>query len=299
MTHPPEPPPVESCSRCGAALADVTGRYCTNCGAPRDEAVPAAPPPLVDRPATAPAPSRRRRAGVALGWVVAVVVVLALVAALVLVFVGQDDADSGRADDPVSSSVSTSAGPTSESAEPTGETTEPAETVPTFSGSPEDLAAVTTATAPRADGDSVDISTGRPTTYDAGNMLDGDPGTAWRVEGRATGLTLTFRFDAPVTLTAVGLVNGYAKTAVDGRGREFNLYSGSRRVKAVEWRLDGGDPIPMDLRRTRDLQLLDLGAVQASTVELTLTEVSNVGGGRAARDTTAISEVGLRGYPGS
>ncbi|WP_415836628.1 discoidin domain-containing protein [Nocardioides marinus] len=156
-----------------------------------------------------------------------------------------------------------------------------------------------TAQAPRSDADSVDISTGRPTSYEAGNMVDGDPETAWRVDGDASGETLRFTFDEPVTLTSVGLVNGYAKTSVDGSGTEFDLYAGGRRVLQVQWVLDGEAVIDQALSDgDRELQRVDTGAVEVTVVELRLVEVSAPGKGPAARDKTAVSEVSLEGYAG-
>lgn len=300
-----------TCARCGAALTAV-GRFCTNCGAPREaedpRVVPAVPPPVHQAPppqrfplyadedppgagtaplpvvpggpaTAAPDPGGRHRRARWLPWLVlgALVVVLGLVAASLL---GGDDRPGDAA-----SAGAPSGGDAGAANPPTGE--------------PEDLAGRATARAPRSDADSVDIATGLPTTYEPANMLDGDPTTGWRVTGDATGDTLTFTFDEPVTLSAVGLVNGYAKTSVDGSGTEFDLYAGSRRVLEVEWVLDGGDPIPQTLvDGDREVQLLDVGAVEASTVELRLVGVSAPGTGPGARDKTAISEVALRGYAG-
>ena len=71
--------------------------------------------------------------------------------------------------------------------------------------------------------------------------------------------------DEPVTLTSLGLVNGYAKTSVDGSGAEFDLYAGSRRVLAVQWVLDGGTVIGQTLSDgERGLQRVDTGAVEVT-----------------------------------
>ena len=290
-----------TCARCGASFS--VGRFCTNCGAPREEvAVSAAVPPPVHQ---APPPQRfplyadegqpyvdgqvgtgtaeipvvpggrhRRRAW--LPWL-GVAAVLVLLVAVSVSLLGEDE----RA-------------PASQ--RPSGEASGGSKP-PASAGEPDELAGLATADAPSSDADSVDIATGEPTTYDPANMLDGDPATGWRVSGDATGSVLTFTFDEPVTLTGVGLVNGYAKTSVDGSGTEFDLYAGSRRVLAVEWVLDGGEPIPQTLvDGERGMQLLDVGAVEASTVELRLVAVSVPGRGAGARDKTAISEVSLNGY---
>lgn len=301
-----------TCARCGAVLTAV-GRFCTNCGAPRDESsapapvtvpppVHQAPPPqrfplYADEPVTTgtapipvvpgdPGPAGRHRRRPWVAWLAtAVVVVLLGAIGVVLLGAGDDDPADRVGAGGAGAGDTADSGPGSASADVEGE--------------PEELAGLATADAPRSDAGSVDIATGEPTTYEPSNMLDGDPTTAWRVTGDATGDSLTFSFDEPVTLTAVGLVNGYAKTSVDDSGTEFDLYAGGRRVLEVAWVLDGGDPIPQVLvDGDREVQLLDLGAVEASTVELRLVRVSAPGTGPGARDKTAISEVSLSGYAG-
>ena len=42
-------------------------------------------------------------------------------------------------------------------------------------------------------------------------MLDGNPATAWRTAGDATGQSITITLPAPSVVSRVGLVNGYAK----------------------------------------------------------------------------------------
>ena len=297
-----------TCARCGAVHTAV-GRFCTNCGAPRDDSsapapvtvpppVHQAPPPqrfplYADEPVTTatapipvvpgdPGPAGRHRGRPWVAWLATAVVVALLVVIGVVLLGGGDDDPADRAG-------------TGASGTPDGSGSASA----AVEGEPEELAGLAAADAPSSDAGSVEIATGEPTTYEPSNMLDGDPTTAWRVSGDATGDVLTFTFGEPVTLTAVGLVNGYAKTSVDDSGTEFDLYAGGRRVLEVAWVLDGGDPIPQVLvDGDREVQLLDLGAVEASTVELRLVRVSAPGTGPGARDKTAISEVSLSGYAG-
>ncbi len=168
--------------------------------------------------------------------------------------------------------------------------------VDTPAGDPADLTGRAEASAPDQDADSVDIASGETTTYDAGNMLDADPTTAWRVRGAATGTELTFTFDEPVTLTSVGLINGYAKTSVDSDGTTFDLYAGGRRITAVTWLIDDAPPVRQELDETREPQTLDIGAVTTRTVRLRVETVTDPGDGPAARDTTAISDVAFAGF---
>jgi hypothetical protein len=53
----------------------------------------------------------------------------------------------------------------------------------------------------------VDAS-GQPVTYEAGNLVDGQDDTAWRVAGGGVAVTLQAEWDAPVTLTSIGLLPG-------------------------------------------------------------------------------------------
>lgn len=132
----------------------------------------------------------------------------------------------------------------------------------------------------------------RPVTYDAGNMLDGKPRTAWRMPGDGTGTTLVFDLGKEVVLTEVGLVNGYAK--VDGGD---NWYRGNRRIRAVQWEFDDGTRITQELGDRQSVQLQPVGPVATTKVVLHLVEVSAPGKGPNGRDFTAISDVRFRGAP--
>ena len=291
------------CTACGAALVDV-GRYCTSCGhrradAPEVEAPPpvgqqpgparyplyvdpepTSPrpgswhqptetglPPVPAAPAPSPAPSpasepRARRRGPLLALVLLLLAALAVGGAAWLG--GRDDG----------------AGPAAPGAGGDAE--------------PRSLLDLAQAFAPAQDDDSVDIATGATTTYDAANLLDDDPATAWRGAGAAVGTELVLRFDSPVTLTSVGLVNGYAKTSVSD-GTTYDLYTGGRRVTAVTWLLGDAPPVRQDLDQAREPQAIDVGAVTTDTVRLRIESVTEPGSGPAARDTTAISDVVLDG----
>ncbi|SFC05530.1 hypothetical protein SAMN04487968_103220 [Nocardioides terrae] len=162
----------------------------------------------------------------------------------------------------------------------------------TPSASGDDVASTATAKAPVTRAPGVDTQ-GRPTTYDASNMLDGKPSTAWEMPGDGTGKALTFTLAAPTHLTSVGLVNGYAKTAREGAAT-VDWYAGNRRVLKVEWVFDDGSSISQDLHQTKELQTTKVD-VTTKTVTLRLLDVSEAGKGPARRDMTPISEVSLTG----
>ena len=130
---------------------------------------------------------------------------------------------------------------------------------------------------------------GNPTTYDAENMLDGRPDTAWRMPGDGTGDEIVVTLPEESHLTSVGLVNGYAKTT-DG----IDWYHGNRRVESVEWVFDDGSTVTQDLGDSTDLQSTDVD-VTTSSVTLRLVTVSRPGKGSTSRDYTAISDLSLIG----
>ncbi len=159
-----------------------------------------------------------------------------------------------------------------------------------------DVAGRASAKAPKTATPNEDVN-GDQVSYDASNMLDGVPDTAWRAPGDGTGMTLTFTLREPTELHQVGLVNGYAKTSTDSKGRTFDWYLGNRRIQSVTWVFDDGSKVRQQLTETRDLQLVDVPDVVTGSVVLRLATVSAPGEGKAARDFTAISEVSFVGDP--
>jgi len=130
-------------------------------------------------------------------------------------------------------------------------------------------------------------------------MLDGVPETAWRAPGDARGMALTFTLREPTELIRVGLINGYAKTSTDAKGRTFDWYLGNRRVNAVVWVFDDGSKVRQQLEEDPKLQMIDVPPVTTSRVVLRIATVSKPGTGTARRDFTAISEVALFAAPTS
>jgi len=244
-----------------------------------------------ERPAVPLPPSARHRGAPAPAWVAWVVVGLGLV--LVAALGGWlviRDGGSDTATDPVAGQEQAPAddAPTEEPAEEPAEepTEEPV-------AEPVDLTTTVTAQVPSTAPSSNDV-TGEPVTFDAPNLLDADPATSWRMAGDGTGAELTFTFAAPVTLTSVGVVNGWAKTSVDDAGQAFDWYHGNRRVLSAEW-VVGTDTFPQALADTTELQSLDIEPTETATVTLRLVEVSPPGTGADSRDYTALSDVSLVG----
>jgi hypothetical protein len=318
------------CTSCGHELG--VGRFCTNCGTPVPGRHPAAAPasapspaPSATPPATPPAvpptvgtappaaryplyadtrigeaPSdppplegvaaplpaysstgRGRRGGrllVALAALLALLVIGAGVAAYSL-FSGSGDAHSDRPDTRAAQPVS----PTTRGhrhhrhaggADGTGVTDE-----------------VTAIDVPGTAPASTDLA-GHRVTFGARNLVDGDLQTAWRIAGDATGGSITITFAHPVTLTSVGLVNGYAK-----KYPGYNGYWLNRKVTEVRWTFDDGSTFTQRLRRVTRMQTLpvDPGPTSSITVDILATVPSNKPNGR---DYTAISELSLEGSAG-
>ncbi|KAA1428974.1 zinc ribbon domain-containing protein [Nocardioides antri] len=289
------------CTNCGHRLG--VGRYCTNCGArvirpdsPEPEAdhptvvrageippVPvAAPPPppdpgppptsaryplYADTVATPPPAAARSGGGRGrrslLPWLLALLAILliAVTGGLLLLLGpseddGQEGVDGGRDDGP--------AGAVDE--------LDPADvTVPGIAP-------------PSVDED------GNPVTYTAANLLDADPRTCWRMPGDGTGSVVTFTFDETVTVTEVGLVNGYAKT-----DPPHDWYAGNRRITEVAWVFDDGSEVIQDLAEEPSLQRVPVNAIKTQEIELRILEVTEPGDGPDSRDYTAISDVVVSG----
>jgi hypothetical protein len=161
---------------------------------------------------------------------------------------------------------------------------------------PTNVARLATATVPATAPPGIDFD-GNVVRYDARNMLDGVPGTSWRMPGDGSGETITFDLAEETRVRSVGLINGYAKTAITNSGTSLDWYTGNRRILAVAWEFDDGSVVTQDLTETRELQTTPVDPVTTSTVELSLVTVTDPGTGPSRRDYTAISDVALVGSP--
>jgi hypothetical protein len=133
---------------------------------------------------------------------------------------------------------------------------------------------------------------GNPVTFEATNMIDSDPRTSWRMAGDGSGSVVTLTFDDAVTVTEVGLINGYAKT-----DPPHDWYAGNRRIESVTWVFDDGTEVAQDFDEVQDPQMISVDDVETTTIELRIVEVSAPGGGPDGRDFTAISDVEFVGAP--
>jgi hypothetical protein len=134
---------------------------------------------------------------------------------------------------------------------------------------------------------SVDAA-GNPVSYSAGNVVDGDPQTAWRVPGDGRGETITLTLPGSAHLTQVGLIPGYAK--VDS-SNGIDRFSQNRRVREVRWRFDDGTTVE---QRFSDSPTLQRAAVDATTSSVTI-EILSSRPGDPDHNYLPISEVSLVG----
>ena len=133
-------------------------------------------------------------------------------------------------------------------------------------------------------------------TYEPRRTVDGDPGTAWRCVGDATGQSLTFRLvnvGADGIVRRVALIPGYAKRdGATGRDR----FVENRRVTQVQWDCLSNPSTSVgsalqSLRDERSLQAIDVDFRGCSALRLTVRGVTAPGD----RNYTAISEVEATG----
>ncbi len=275
---------------CGAELGE--GRFCTNCGTPVGSATAPVAPPVIygppttyqlpsGPPAAEPAAPRRTPAHAGehgphwTGWVL-LVIGLAIAIALGSCLARQPDEAGAKA----APAASTTGAPT------TGATARP---TPLETGRPGvDLALTAEVEAPNPIRPGKDVA-GNQVPYPATNMLDDRRDSAYRLAGDATGTVIRFVFDGEKTVSAVGLVNGYAK--VDGRTDWYPL---NRRIEAVEWKFEDGTTIQQDFVDDHELQAMQVSPETTRWVELRLVKVGKPPRHRG-KDTTAISDVLLLG----
>jgi len=126
-------------------------------------------------------------------------------------------------------------------------------------------------------------------TYSIRNTLDGDTRTAWNNDsakrGSGAGETLTYRFQSPVHLVRIDLVNGYAKTP--------KLHADNGRIQGVAIVADNRT-FRTTLSDTADRQRVDRDFGLTSSVTLRVTSIY-----RGARYTDlALTEIEFWALPG-
>jgi hypothetical protein len=220
-------------------------------------------------------------------WVLGAVLLVGLVLVLLQVFATDTDVDVAT-DTTTSESTApdSDAGTGSEAPEESAPETPKA---PKGVGKRRNLAAGATFAVPATAPPTTDFD-GNLVAYDAAQMGDGTPSTAWRMAGDATGQTITVTLAEPGVIYSVGLVNGYAK-----RVAGVDWYPNNRRILAVTWGFDDGSTIQQTFAERPAMQQLKVQPGRSSTVTITITSVTPPGSGALGRDYTAISEVLING----
>jgi hypothetical protein len=150
-----------------------------------------------------------------------------------------------------------------------------------------ELSTGATASASSTAPDNVDAA-GNPVSYSAGNMVDGDPRTAWRMPGDGRGETVTLTLPSAAHLTQVGLIPGYAK--VDP-SNGVDRFPENRRIREVRWRFDDGTTVE---QRFSDSPSMQRTAVDATTSSVTI-ELLSSRPGDPDHNYLPISEVSIVG----
>ena len=136
---------------------------------------------------------------------------------------------------------------------------------------------------------------GNPVTYVGDHVKDGDPTTAWRVDGPGVDAWLDLPLDGERTVTEVALIPGYAKDdPVLQQGQTSDRFQENGRVTSVRWVFDDGDSHVQDISSpTRDWARSPLDEpVTTRTVRLVVEQSQ---AGTREKPTTAISEVQVTG----
>ncbi|GAA1448990.1 hypothetical protein GCM10009641_78220 [Mycobacterium cookii] len=218
------------------------------------------------------------------GWAWAVWVAFAvalMVLAVVLIRVFGTDGDATAADPETGASSATT--PAEE--DPSGSASD----VPRGIGKRLDLADSATFKVPATAPATTDLD-GTLVAYEASQMADGNPATAWRTAGDATGQQVVITLAEPGVINRVGLINGYAKQVAG-----VDWYPNNRRILSVTWTFDDGTEVEQTFAERPAMQRMKVPPVETSTLTVTITSVTPPGSGNLGRDYTAISEVTVIG----
>jgi hypothetical protein len=231
-----------------------------------------------------------------IGWVLGAALLLAL--AFVLLRVFDTDGDDVATDPATGATSSTEAPPPDSGSSGDGssgegsagdDSTGDGGEAPAGVGQARELARGATFAVPATAPPTTDFD-GNLVAYEASQMGDGNPATAWRTAGDATGQTITVTLPEPGVVTRVGLVNGYAKQVAG-----VDWYPNNRRTVAVTWGFDDGTTVDQTFAERPGMQRLKVPPVETAAVTLTFTAVTPPGAGNLGRDYTAISEVSVTG----
>lgn len=217
-------------------------------------------------------------------WVVGALLLVGLVVVLLRVFDADDDVS---ATDPAGQSTSEQTAPAA--AESPADAEGVATDAPTGVGRALQLAEGATFAVESTAPPTTDLD-GNLVAYEASQMGDGDPTTAWRTEGAAEGQEIRVTLPQAAVVSRVGMVNGYAKQVAG-----VDWYPNNRRILSVTWTFDDGTSVEQTFAELPGMQRLDVTPVQTGTVVITIDAVTPPGAGDLGRDYTAVSEISISG----
>jgi hypothetical protein len=222
-----------------------------------------------------------------IAWVLGAVLLVGLVFVLLEAFASDSDpaTDPGATDPAASGSAAAGDDRGTEGAGDTGGDAKGPEGV----GKRKQLATGATFTVPDTAPPTTDLD-GNLVAYEASQLHDGDPRTAWRMAGDASGQTISITLAEPAVVQRIGLVNGYSKVVAG-----VDWYPNNRRILAVTWTFEDGSTLEQTFTERPRMQMIAVPSVQTGTVALAITSVTPPGSGNLGRDYTAISEVSIIG----
>ncbi|WP_129677984.1 hypothetical protein [Candidatus Chloroploca sp. Khr17] len=136
-------------------------------------------------------------------------------------------------------------------------------------------------------------SSGNVITYVAENMLDGLPDTTWRVAGTGVNTSIVIEFAAPVRLSEISLLPGYAKIdPVDGTDR----FQQNRRIRSVRFEFSDSTSVEASYEDRPNLQPISVNNIVTTSVRIVIIETTEPET-NAPRDFAAISELVFLGLP--
>ncbi|TGN66142.1 zinc ribbon domain-containing protein [Nocardioides eburneiflavus] len=245
---------------------------------PRDELLPYEEVDEVDLPAV--------RGHAWLYWIAGAALLVALVLVLLEVLESDDTAvDATAAVDGTASTESSQEAGANEEAAAGQDEAQPPEGV----GKRRELAGTVTFDVPGTAPPTQDFD-GSLVAYEAGQMGDGDPSTAWRIAGDATGQKITMTLPETAVIHRLGIVNGYAKNVAG-----VAWYPNNRRILTATWQFADGSAIEQTFAERPGLQMMKVPPVATRTLSITINAVTPPGSGSLGRDYTAISEVSIIG----
>jgi hypothetical protein len=239
-----------------------------------------------------PEDDKRRRKFLIAGGVGAAVII-AIIAGVLIAKSGDDSSNSSA----LASSHSSTTEQVRSSVTEFEPTTEPEETTSTSSFPTGPPVAVTplSVSASSTDADGTDECTPpNPVSFQPANLFDGDPSTAWRVDGNGVNTSIDVTLDGPTRLTSIGLIPGYAKhDPCSGADR----FPQSYRIASVSYAFDDGTTVSQSFADSPTMQTTPVDTT-TSHVVVTITGTTQPAypvGDPSRREKTPISEIAITG----